>query len=238
MRRMGMFGAVALLLTSWAAAPENASAQDGDWKADEAGVQAALWIAENEEMALALSAAPEAVAQQASVYVMGKWGYQEARVGDNGFTCYVDRGDDGQSVIPVCHDWAGSTTHFQVAKKREELRSQGKTSDEIQSAIAWGFMDGSLRAPRAGGLTYMLSTKGYHHNPEGENWPLRPQVMVTAPYAGPKTLGYADDEAGQAARWSGLPYVSWAGSPMTTIVIPVSPRADAQSSMKGDTGTR
>ena len=57
MRRMGMFGAMALLLSSLAAAPERASAQDGEWTAG------------------------EAVARQALVFVMGDWRYEEVRVG-------------------------------------------------------------------------------------------------------------------------------------------------------------
>ena len=74
----------------------------------------------------------------------------------------------GQSVIPTCYDSGGTASSFKVASLREKLRSQGKTQDEILAAIGQGFVSGELRTPRAGGITYMLSSVGYRHNPEGD----------------------------------------------------------------------
>src|SRR5579862_5591057 len=44
-----------------------------------------------EEIALARSAAPEAVSHDAAVYVLGRNGYEKAAPGTNGFVCIVER---------------------------------------------------------------------------------------------------------------------------------------------------
>ncbi len=224
-RALALTGVLAASAAAAAAAAAQEQGTEDEWTPRD--VQKAVWLDPAEEMELALSAAPEAVAAGATVYVLGDWGYEEARKGDNGFSCYVDRGMNGQSVIPTCHDWGGSVSAFKVASLREKLRSQGKTSEEILAAVGQGFVSGELRTPRVGAFTYMLSSEGYRHNPEGENWALRPRVKVAAPYATHAALGFGE-EAGQQARWSGLPHVDWAGGPMTSIVIPMDEWAETQ----------
>ena len=46
----------------------------------------------NAEIALARSAAPEAISRDADVLVMGRHGYETAVKGKNGFVCVVERG--------------------------------------------------------------------------------------------------------------------------------------------------
>ncbi|MGA2456088.1 MAG: hypothetical protein ABSF85_00740 [Terriglobales bacterium] len=46
----------------------------------------------NAEIALARSAAPEAISRDADVLVLGKHGYETAVKGKNGFVCLVERG--------------------------------------------------------------------------------------------------------------------------------------------------
>jgi len=46
----------------------------------------------DEEIALARSAAPKSVSQDATVLVLGRQGYQTAVEGKNGFVCMVERG--------------------------------------------------------------------------------------------------------------------------------------------------
>lgn len=207
---------MAVVLATAATAQEQAA--ESEWTRPD--VAKAVWLDSAEETALALSAAPESVSDGAAVFVLGNWGYEETRTGSNGFSCYVDRGMDGQSVIPTCHDWGGSVSLFKVATLREKLRSQGKTQDEILAAIGRGFVSGELRTPREGGITYMLSGDGFRHNPDGDDWALPPQVKMAAPYATHAALGF-EEEAGKQARWKGLPHVDWGGGPMTSIVIPM-----------------
>lgn len=217
--------------------PGAAAAQEQEWGSNgEAGERPAVWLERDAEITLAQSAAPWDVAEEAAIYALGRWGYELVREGGNGFTCYVDRGADGQSLLPTCHDWGGTATAFEMAQKREKLRSEGMTQAEILSSIAWGFMDGSLRAPRSGSVTYRLSTEGYWHNPDGDNWAADPVVLLHTPYAGHAALGYDDDE-GREARWSGLPYLTSEGGPMSAIVIPLDAWADERATgQSGGTG--
>src|SRR5271167_3512985 len=46
----------------------------------------------NAEIALARSAAPEAISRDATVLVLGSHGYETAVTGTNGFVCMVERG--------------------------------------------------------------------------------------------------------------------------------------------------
>ena len=46
----------------------------------------------NAEIALARSAAPEAISRDADVLVLGRHGYETAVKGKNGFVCLVERG--------------------------------------------------------------------------------------------------------------------------------------------------
>ncbi|HEY6769214.1 MAG TPA: hypothetical protein VI386_31100 [Candidatus Sulfotelmatobacter sp.] len=49
----------------------------------------------NAEIALARSAAPEAISRDADILVLGRHGYETAVKGKNGFVCAVERGVDG-----------------------------------------------------------------------------------------------------------------------------------------------
>src|SRR5258708_19259325 len=44
------------------------------------------------EIALARSAAPDAISRDATIFVLGRHGYETAAEGRNGFVCAVDRG--------------------------------------------------------------------------------------------------------------------------------------------------
>jgi hypothetical protein len=46
----------------------------------------------NQEIALARSAAPEAISRDATVLVLGRHGYETAVEGKNGWVCWVGRG--------------------------------------------------------------------------------------------------------------------------------------------------
>lgn len=207
------------------------SAQEGSSEEN-----AVRWLSNEQETALALSAAPWAVSGHASVYVIGEWGYEIAQEGDNGFTCYVDRGWNGQDILPKCTDWSGSQSHFAVLQIREQQRSQGKTVAEIQTAIAAGMMDGSIQTARAGSMTYMMSTEAVRTGENGEEWAVGPRILVHAPFAQHQSLGM-DEATGKKASWSGVPFIDWAGGPLTSIVIPVMPSAEeSDDATSPDTG--
>src|SRR5215475_13009758 len=85
---------------------------------------ATILLPQEEEIQLALEAAPEHLRAEATVYVFGMNGYRKVRTGTNGFTCLVNRdgnqrGDD--DLKPTCWDPEGSRTIIPVMLRVGEL---------------------------------------------------------------------------------------------------------------------
>jgi hypothetical protein len=118
-----------------------------------------IFLPQEQEIELALSAGPEHLRLDATVYVFGKTGYQKTRSGKNGFTCMVNR-DGNQTgdndLKPTCWDAEGSATIVPVMLRVGELIAQGKTADEIKHDIDAGFSEGRFSSPRKTGIAYML----------------------------------------------------------------------------------
>ena len=118
-----------------------------------------IFLPQEQEVELALSAAPEHLRSDATVYVFGKKGYERIRSGKNGFTCMVNR-DGNQSgdndLKPTCWDAEGSATIVPVMLRVGELMSSGKTAKEIADDIRAGFDAGRFFSPRKSGIAYML----------------------------------------------------------------------------------
>jgi hypothetical protein len=119
-----------------------------------------IFLPQEQEVELALSAAPEHLRSDATVYVFGKKGYEKIRNGKNGFTCLVNR-DGNQSgdndLKPTCWDAEGSATIFPVMLRVGELMAQGKSADEIARDVDTGFSEGRFFSPRKTGIAYMLA---------------------------------------------------------------------------------
>src|ERR1700746_2861892 len=118
-----------------------------------------IFLAQEQEIELALSAAPEHLRSDATVYLFGKKGYEKVRTGKNGFTCMVNR-DGNQSgdndLKPTCWDTEGSATIVPVMLRVGELLAQGKTAQQIALDIDAGFSEGRFSSPRKSGIAYML----------------------------------------------------------------------------------
>jgi hypothetical protein len=180
------------------------------------------------EAALALSAAPPAVAADAAVYVLTATGYVKTRDGRNGYVCLVARSDHPLDLTPVCHDRNGAETLLPIAQRREELRATGATAEQIAAEIGRGFESGRFRAPQPGGISYMLSPQGYTWDAAAQvKRRVPPHLMVYAPYATNADLGFADACASEMAR-SGLPFMRNPGAPDGFIIILVPEGAKAR----------
>lgn len=134
----------------------------GSAAAQSASVQAsALELLPRErEMELAVSAAPEHLRKEATVYVFGRGGYEKVRVGRNNFTCLVNR--DGaqngdRTLRPTCWDAEGGNSIVPVVLRVGQLLAQGKTAAEIKRDIDSGFNEGRFHSPRRTGIAYMLA---------------------------------------------------------------------------------
>ena len=85
------------------------------------------------EIALALSAAPEHLRNDAGVYVLERNGFVKVRESKNGFTCIVNR-DHPLNQKPVCFDAEGTATILPKILRVGELLMQGKSMSEIMTS--------------------------------------------------------------------------------------------------------
>ena len=118
-----------------------------------------ILLPREQEVELALSAGPEHLRSDATLYVFGVKGYEKIRSGKNGFTCMVNR-DGNQAgdndLKPTCWDPEGSATIVPIMLRVGELMAMRKTAKEIAADIDAGFNDGRFVSPRKSGIAYML----------------------------------------------------------------------------------
>src|SRR5271156_149067 len=115
-----------------------------------------------QQIQLALSAAPTEVSSKAAVYVLGPKGYEKVREGTNGFSCFVGRHfvkPMETTIEPQCFDAEGSRTLLLVYMHGEELRTNGKSEADIKGDIANGYREGRYKYPSKPGFLYMMSAK-------------------------------------------------------------------------------
>lgn len=120
---------------------------------------ATILLPEENEIELALAAAPEHLRANATVYVFGTNGYRKVRSGTNGFTCLVNR-DGNQSgdhdLKPTCWDAEGSRTIVPVMLRVGDLLATHASADAIRRDIEAGFTAGHFTSPQRTGVAYML----------------------------------------------------------------------------------
>ena len=169
------------------------------------------------QMELAMSAAPTEVSSKAAVYILGPKGYEKVRDGANGFSCLVERsfrGTTQTSSAPACFDAEGSRTIMLAYLRREELRANGKSEEEIKDDIAKEYDSGCLKAPGPGFL-YMMSSENYVYNSESKRSGfVPPHLMFYAPYKTAKDVGY------EAVSPRMVPYLTGSGvGPESLLVV-------------------
>lgn len=165
---------------------------------------------EADEVALALSAAPESLRAEAGVFVLGKDGYRRVRDSRNGLNCLVGHDRPGTQE-PICWDREGSETILPLALDEGKWRASGATEQEVARLRAEGFANGTYRAPRRPGIAYMLSTENDVFNGE-RVIRYHPHVMSYAPY-----LTNADISAD--GKDPNAPWILNEGSPHAYIIV-------------------
>ena len=108
-----------------------------------------------QQITLAESAAPAEVSSKATVYVLGPKGYEKAREGTNGFSCFVGRHfvkPTETTIAPQCFDAEGSRTLLPVYLHGEELRTSGKSEADIKADVANGYREGRYQIPQQAGI--------------------------------------------------------------------------------------
>src|SRR5262252_9446495 len=148
----------------------------------------------DQQITLAESAAPAEVSSKATVYVLGPKGYEKAREGTNGFSCFVSRHfvkPAETTIEPQCFDAEGSRTLLPVYLHGEELRTKGKSEAEIKADAASGYREGRYQYPSKPGFLYMMSSKNrLSAIPEHGTGIFPPHLMFYAPNVTTKDIGF------------------------------------------------
>jgi hypothetical protein len=123
------------------------------------------------EIAMAKSAAPQAISNDAEVLVLSKDGYQTANEGKNGFTCLVERSwmsPTGSPEFwnprmrgPVCYNPAATRSILPYTIYRTKLALSGLTRMQMVESIKAALARNQLPAPEPGAMSYMMSKDGY-----------------------------------------------------------------------------
>ncbi len=122
------------------------------------------------EIGLALSALPEALQSEATIYVRDpEKGFIRHRKGTNGFTTFVARTSirfyeadwkytyPSDILIPIAFDQVGFEHHIIPYFAVEHMRINGVAPEKAKQTLRQRFSDGTYKAPKKGGMSYMYS---------------------------------------------------------------------------------
>ncbi len=148
----------------------------------------------DQQITLAESAAPAEVSSKATVYVLGPKGYEKAREGTNGFSCFVGRHfvkPAETTIEPQCFDAEGSRTLLLVYMHGEELRTNGRSEAEIKADVANGYKEGRYQYPSKPGFLYMMSSRNrLSATSDKSKGIFPPHLMFYAPNMTAKDIGF------------------------------------------------
>jgi hypothetical protein len=148
------------------------------------------------EIALARSAAPESISQDAEVMVLGRHGYEIAVKGKNGFVCLVERSwtapiDDPNFWNPklrgpLCLNAAGARTYLPLTIKKTEWILAGQSKAQMFESLKTALNKKELPMQEPGAMCYMLSKQQYLGD-SAAHW--HPHVMFFVPQTEDATWG-------------------------------------------------
>lgn len=182
------------------------------------------------EIALARSAAPKSISDDATVMVLTRQGYESAVAGKNGFVCIVERlwtapfenpefwNPKGRG--PICYNPAAARSILPYTLNRTKMVLAGLTKPEMLERIKTQVANKELPMPEPGAMSYMLSKEG-HLNDRAGHWV--PHLMFHIP----KT-----DGASWGANLDGSPVVLAPGAlpePETIFLVPVAKWSDGSA---------
>jgi hypothetical protein len=191
-------------------------------------------MARDAEMALARSAAPESIARDAEVMVMGKRGYESVAKGKNGFVCLVERGwtagiDDPNFWNPklrgpICFNPPAVRSYLPQTFRKTEWILAGRSKAQMFESLAAALDKKELPSPEIGAMCYMMSKQGYLSDTDG-HW--HPHLMFFLPLTDTKAWG---------ADLPGSPIIGVKDPQgrMTVFMVPVGKWSDGTSAMAMD----
>jgi len=171
---------------------------------------------QNSEIALARSAAPASISDDAEIMVLRPNGFKTAVKGTNGFLCLVERSWGAATDFPEfwnpkiraphCFNPQAAKTFAPIFLMKTRLVLAGKTKAEILEATASALDSKELPALEPGAMAYMLSKQQYL-NDGAKNW--HPHVMFYVP---------GDAQRSSGANLSGSPVIA-ANDPEERVTI-------------------
>jgi hypothetical protein len=186
------------------------------------------------ETQFALSAAPPALRDHATVYLLDpQKGYQLSRQGTSGVTCIVQRTDlemvefRNDVYFPVCYDAVGTRTYLKVIMDSAALRAQGMSAAALKAEVQKRYKDKTYKVPEKLGLSYMVGPLMRAVGPPDmkvHTMPM-PHLMFYAPFMTDADIGAVPDFSAR----SGLayPFIDKHGSPEERYVISLVGEAEA-----------
>ena len=177
-----------------------------------------------EEIALAVTAAPAELSNNAAVVTVRDGKVITIREGTNGSTCMVARDSHAGSLYPICFNPEGTRTVLKRELMQVRLRTLGVAEDSIDRAVASAYKRGELEAPREIALAYMMSPKQILFSSAEASgrrvgaW--HPHLMFYVPGATPAKFGLADGGTGEPIQ------VGSPGTPQAEVIIKVQKWAD------------
>jgi len=147
------------------------------------------------EIALARSAAPESIARDAEVQVLGRHGFETAAKGENGFVCIVGRSWtsaadedywDPKVRVPICVNAPAARSYLLRIAKITNLALAGRTLAQVNEVMAAAIASKELPPMESGSMCYMLSKQGYGGD-SAPHWP--PHLMFFYSQTDPSIWG-------------------------------------------------
>lgn len=129
-----------------------------------------LMANQNEEIALARTAAPESISRDAEVQVLRRHGFETAVKGKNGFVCIVGRGWSSAADpdfwnpkvrVPMCMNAPAARTYLLRITKITDLTLAGRTLTQVNDAMAAAVAKNELPPMEPGAMCYMMGKQGY-----------------------------------------------------------------------------
>ena len=175
---LGCCALVAVLSAAWPLAAQDGKSQYRNM----APIEQYLMPDRNAEIAMARSAAPEALSRDADALVLGRHGYETAVKGKNGFVCLVERawmgpfeGDGADNFWnpkvrgPVCYNPPAVRSILPITYKRTEMVMAGQSKAQIFEGMKT-FVKHGMPSLEPGAIAYMMSKDQYLSDGGHHNW--------------------------------------------------------------------
>ena len=154
------------------------------------------------EIALARSAAPPSISQDATIMVLGRHGYETAVNGKNGFVCLVERAWmsgfqspefwNPKNRSPVCYNPASTRSVVPLVTMRTEMILAGIPKEQIIEKLKAARAKKEFPPPEPGAMAYMMSKQAYLTDAGDHNLC---HVMFMTPTMDPASWGAGASES-------------------------------------------